>query len=121
MTKVVEGVYRIFTHLVLTLAEYRFLKVFKRIQIDILLYLRYTKTKEMGGYGVYSSKHFLSNISARNNNQKLVGHFYEDRVFYRLLIAVPLKMCRKFSQPKQILVGQMLKLVRKWPMADCYF
>ena len=78
MTKVVEGVYRIFTHSVLILAEYRFLKAFKRIQIDILLYLRYTKTKEMGGYGVYSSKHFLSSTSTIRNWSAIfmkIGYF----------------------------------------------
>ena len=42
--------------------------------------------------------------SARIKDQKLVGRFYENRIFYRLLIAVPLKMYRKFGQPKQILV-----------------
>jgi len=35
------------------------------------------------------------------------------RTFCRLLIAIPLKMYSKISQPKWILVGQMLKLVRK--------
>ena len=35
---------------------------------------------------------------------------FEDRIFYRLLIAVPLKMYRKFGLPKLILVIQMLKL-----------
>ena len=35
--------------------------------------------------------------SAGNKDQKLVGHFYEDRIFYRLLIAVPLRMYRKFG------------------------
>ena len=35
--------------------------------------------------------------------------------------AVQLKMYGKFGQSKWILVGRMLKLVRKWPMADCYF
>ena len=53
-------------------------------------------------------------------DQKLVGHFSEDRIFYRLLTAVPLKMFGKFGQPKCILVSQMLK-VGKWPMANCYF
>ena len=43
--------------------------------------------------------------SARNKDQKLVGHFYEDRIFYRLLISVPLRMYRKFGRPKQILVS----------------
>ena len=50
-------------------------------------------------------------ISARNKDQELVGRFFEDGIFYRLLIAVPLKMYRKFGQPKWILVSQMLKLV----------
>ena len=35
------------------------------------------------------------------------------RIFYRLLIAVPLKMYRKYGRPKWILVGQMLKLFGK--------
>ena len=43
--------------------------------------------------------------SARKKDQKLVGHFYEDRIFYRLLISVPLRMYRKFAPPKQILVS----------------
>ena len=38
--------------------------------------------------------------SARNKDQKLVSRFYEDRIFYRLVIAVPLRMYRKFGQPK---------------------
>ena len=46
--------------------------------------------------------------SARNKDQKLVGQFFEDTIFYRLLIAVPLKMYRKFG-----------KIGRK--MANCYF
>ena len=32
-----------------------------------------------------------------------------------------LKMYIKIGWSKWILVSQMLKLVRKWPMADCYF
>ena len=59
--------------------------------------------------------------SARNKDQKLVGRFFEDRIFYRLLTAVPLKMYEEFGRPKWIMIGQMLKLVGKWPMADCYF
>ena len=66
------------------------------------------------------SKAFLYS-SGRNKGQKLVGRFFEDRTFCRLLIAIPLKMYSKFGQPKWILVGQMLKLVRKWPMANCHF
>ena len=46
---------------------------------------------------------------------------FEDRTLYRLLIVVQLKMYSKLGQPKSVLVGQMLKLVGKWPMADCYF
>ena len=57
-------------------------------------------------------------LEIRIRNQLTV---FEDRIFYRLPIAVLLKMYGKFGQPKQILVGQMLKLVGKWPMADHYF
>ena len=46
---------------------------------------------------------------------------FEDKIFYGLLTDVPFKMYGKFGRPKWILVGQMLKLVGKWPMADCYF
>ena len=60
-------------------------------------------------------------ISARNKDQKLVGCILEDRIFYMLLITVPLKMYRKLGQPKWVLVSQILKYVGKWPMADCYF
>ena len=35
--------------------------------------------------------------SARNKDQKLIGRFSEDRIFYRLLIAIPLKVYRKFG------------------------
>jgi len=59
--------------------------------------------------------------SGRNKGQKLVSHFFDDRTFCRLLIAIPLKMYSKIGQPKWILVSQMLKLVGKWPMANCYF
>ena len=54
--------------------------------------------------------------SGRNKIQKFVGHFC------RLLIAVLLKMYSKFGQRKWILlVGQISKMVRKWPIANCYF
>ena len=54
-------------------------------------------------------------LSARNKDQKLVGRFLKTGYFIRrLLIVVPLRMYRKFGQPKWILVSQMLKLVRKW-------
>ena len=59
--------------------------------------------------------------SGRNKGQKLVGHFLKIGHFCKLSIAIPLKMYSKFGRPKWILVGQMLKLVGKWPMADCYF
>ena len=51
--------------------------------------------------------------SGENKGQKFVSRFY--RIFCRLLIAVPLKMYSKFDNKKWILIGQMLKLVRKWP------
>ena len=47
--------------------------------------------------------------------------FWKIGYFYGLLITVPLKMYRKYGRPKWILVSQTLKLVGKWPMADCYF
>ena len=52
-------------------------------------------------------------FNASNKDQKLVGCFTETR----LLIAVPLKMYRKFDQPKWILVRQMVKLIGngQWP------
>ena len=37
--------------------------------------------------------------SARNKDQKLVGHFFENRIFSKLLTAIPLKMYRKFGPP----------------------
>ena len=48
---------------------------------------------------------------------KNLSAVFEDRTFCRLLIAIPLKMYRKFGCTKSILVGQMLKLVRsgQWP------
>ena len=54
--------------------------------------------------------------------EKRIGCFFEfeDRILYRLLTAVPLKMYGKFGRPKWILVSQLLKLVRKWLMANCY-
>ena len=60
-------------------------------------------------------------FSVRNKSQKLVGRFWEDRTFCMLLTPVPLKMYSNFGWPKWILVGQMVKLLRKWPMAGCYF
>ena len=39
-------------------------------------------------------------ISARNKDQKLVSHYFEDGIFNRLMIAVPMKMYRKFGRPK---------------------
>jgi len=59
-----------------------------------------------------------TSLSGRNKGQKFVGHFFEDRTFCRLLIAIPLKM---YSKIGWILVGQMLKLFIKWPMTNCYF
>ena len=59
--------------------------------------------------------------SARNKDQKLVSLFLKIWYCNRLLITVPLNIYRNYGRPKWILVGQMLKLVGKWPMADCYF
>ena len=57
--------------------------------------------------------------SARNTDQKLVGCFLKIgyNIFFRLLIAVPLKMYRKYGWSKWILVSQMLAMVRsgQWP------
>ena len=60
----------------------------------------------------YSSWYDCSS-SARNKDQKLVGCFFENRMFYRLLITVPLKMYRKYGQPKYILVDQVFKFCQK--------
>ena len=48
--------------------------------------------------------------SGRNKDQKLVGRFLE-KLFYRLLIAVPLKMYSKYGRPNWSLIDQMAKLV----------
>jgi len=64
---------------------------------------------------------YAAMCSGGNKNQKLVSCFFEDRTFCKVLITIPLKMYSKIGQPKWILVGQMLKLVRKWPMADLFF
>ena len=53
-----------------------------------------------------------THTSIRNMDQKLVGCFFEGDI-YRSLITVPLKMYRKFSQLKRILVGQLLRLGQK--------
>ena len=59
--------------------------------------------------------------SARNKDQKLVGRFLKIGYFIGNYTAVLLKMHGKYGPSKQILVGQMLKLVGKWPVANCYF
>ena len=38
--------------------------------------------------------------STRNKNQKLVGHFYEDRIFYRLQIFCPIENVQKIWPTK---------------------
>ena len=53
--------------------------------------------------------------SARNKDQNLVGRFLKKACFISYYTAVSLKMS------KYNLVGQMLKLLGKWPMADYYF
>ena len=56
----------------------------------------------------------------RNKDQKLVGHFFEDRIFYRLLIAVPLKNAQEiwpiimdFGQPNAEIGWKMAN--GQWP------
>ena len=66
-------------------------------------------------YSIYSRP------SARNKDQKLVGRFLKIEYFIGYFTAVPLQMYGKYGRSKSILLGQMLKLVGKWPMADCYF
>ena len=48
--------------------------------------------------------------SGRNKDQKLVSRFLEKLTFYRLLIAVPLKMYSKYGRPNRSLIDQMVKL-----------
>ena len=53
-------------------------------------------------------------VNSRNMDQKLVNLlFFEDRIFYGLLVGVALKMYNKVGLPKWSLVGQMLKLIGK--------
>ena len=59
--------------------------------------------------------------SARNKDQKSIGRFLKIGYFYRVLTAVPLNLYGKFGQLKWILLGQMMKSVGKWPVADCNF
>ena len=66
-------------------------------------------------YGIFCCTSTVLEIRIRN----WLGIF-EEGIFYRLLITVPLKMYRKYGRPKWILVSQMLILVGKWPMTDCY-
>ena len=51
------------------------------------------------------SHHFVAPHppSARNKNQKLISHYFEDKIFHRLLIAVPMKVYNTGN------------------LADCYF
>ena len=67
----------------------------------------------LGLMGLHYSQYVLE-IRIRNCNWLVI---FKDWMCY--YTAVPLKMYGKFGQAKQILVGQMLKLVGKWPMADC--
>ena len=59
--------------------------------------------------------------SAGNKDQKLITCSFENRIFYRILIPVPLKMYRKLGRSKWILLSEMLKWFGKWPMAYYYF
>ena len=68
-------------------------------------------------YKLHTYIYTLLEIRSRNWLAVLLKIAY---VSYRLLIAIPLKMYRKFGRLKWILVSQMLKLFGKCPMADCY-
>ena len=57
----------------------------------------------------------MCSTSVRNKDQKLVGSFL--KIIYRLLHCRQIEMYRNLAN----LVGQMLKIGRKWPMVDCYF
>ena len=57
--------------------------------------------------------------SGRNKDQKLVGHFLEIGYFY-VSDCCPTENVQD-NWPTKMDFGQpMLKLVGKWPMADCY-
>ena len=60
------------------------------------------------------TKPIIRSCYGRNKDQKLVGQFLKIRYFYKISIAIPLKMYSKFGRPKWILVGQMLKNCQ-WP------
>ena len=67
------------------------------------------------GLGCLSS---LFYSSARNKDQELISCFLKIECFISYYTAVPLKMYGKYGRSKKFLVGQMLKLVGKWPVAD---
>ena len=48
---------------------------------------------------------------------KLVGHYLKVGTYHW----IPHWKCTVNCPSISVLVGQILKLVRKWPMADCYF
>ena len=68
---------------------------------------------------LFSSKvvSYTTEVVVEIRLKKLVGHFLRIGHF----VGIPLKMYGKFGQSKWILVGWILKLVRKWPMANWYF
>ena len=47
--------------------------------------------------------------------------FIKVGTFYRLLLGSPLEMFSKFVLANWICLAKSLKMVGKWPMADCYF
>ena len=57
---------------------------------------------------------------ARNKDQKLIGHFLKWDIL-KQDTAVPRKMYEEFGRSEWTLVGQMLKFVGKWPVANYYF
>ena len=70
-----------------------------------------------GALSLFSLDKLHGYCSARNKDQILICRLFENKIFFRLLTAVPLKMYKKFGQSNGILVGQMLKLIRQWPFA----
>ena len=59
----------------------------------------------------------ITNCSAGNKDQKLVARW----TFYRLLNCCPIEHVWDIWLIKVDLVAKRLKLLGKWPMADCYF
>jgi len=61
-----------------------------------------------------------SHITAQYKASKLVGHFCKHCQVVPYFIA-SIETYTKCGQPKSNLIGHCLKLVWKWPVANCYF